>query len=257
MSHTRIPIGELLRTIFGGEAHILAPPLAEWMVASPRFAAFVETYRDKIRKKVRGMRDAEGLRDLQLELETAYLLLQAHQLTVAYEPYGTGKARGPDFAVTYTTSVTFNVEVTRMRVSSRERSKEQPDDLADGGADAPFVAQHEAARLADIVCGKLGQMLAGMINVLVVVPESNAALGIDVGGAMLQLRQRAERKDPGLFARYGFQDASDFFKRYERLSGVLVRGASERAPRISPILWENNRASHPIPARIRSILQDR
>ena len=255
MSHTRIAIDGLLHTIFGGEAHILAAPLADWMIASPRFVAFVETYRDKIRKKIRGMRDAEGLRDLQLELETAYLLLQARPLTVAYEPYGTGKARGPDFAVTYTTSLTFNVEVTRMRISSRERSKEWLGDPTDGATDASLEAQHEAARLADIVCGKLGQMVAGMINVLVVVAESNAALELDVGGAMLRLRQRAERKDPSLFARNGFQDASDFFTHYERLSGVLVRGASERAPRMRPILWENNRASHSIPARIRTILE--
>src|SRR5262245_14508459 len=196
MSHTRIVVDSLLHAIFGGEAHILAAPLAEWMIASPRFAAFVETYRAKIRKKVRGMRDAEGLRDLQLELETAYLLLQAHQLTVAYEPYGTGKARGPDFAATFTTSVTFNVEVTRMRVSSRERSKEGLGDPADGTADSPLEAQHEAGRLADIVCGKLGQMVPGMINVLVVVAESNAVLALDVGGAMLRLQQRAEHKDP-------------------------------------------------------------
>jgi len=255
MSRTRIPIDELLRMIFGGEAHILAPSLAEWMVASPRFAAFVETYRDKIRKKVRGMRDAEGLRDLQLELETAYLLLEARQLTVAYEPYGTGKARGPDFAVTYTTSVTFNVEVTRMRVSSRERSKEQPDDLADGAADAPFEVQHEAARLADIVCGKLGQMLPSMINLLIVYPDDARLDQGVVMLAMAQLKERAERKDTDFLLRKGFASTQEFFKHYQRLSGILVRSSENNGTAAPPVLWANPQARHPVPPSVGALLR--
>ena len=89
--------------------------LLQWMEASPRFTAFSETYRDKIRKKFRVNRELESMLDLSGELEVAYYLLNDRRLVVAYEPYASSKRRGPDFAVTYRTNLVFNVEVARIR----------------------------------------------------------------------------------------------------------------------------------------------
>ena len=93
--------------------------MATWLASSRRFAAFVTTFRDKIRKKFRATPDQEGLLDLRLELETAYLLLKEQSLSLVYEPEQSGQGRSPDFAVTFTTSLTFMVEVTRLRASQK------------------------------------------------------------------------------------------------------------------------------------------
>ena len=141
-------INELLHYLFDGQSHILAAPMTAWLGSSRRFAAFVNTFRDKIRKKLRVTQDQETLYDLRLELETAYLLLQERNLSVAYEPEHSGPGRSPDFAVTFTTSLTFMVEVTRLR----------------GGAKEIMVSSDNARpleeeRLADAICSKLGQLL--------------------------------------------------------------------------------------------------
>jgi hypothetical protein len=261
---TQMTADELLIYIFGDQPHALAAQLADWMALAPRFKAFVATYRDKIRKKIRGTRDAEGLRDLLLELETAYILLQEHRLIVEYEKYGVGKARGPDFAVTYKTSIVFNVEVTRMRSSDGNVASAQVTEVgSDFEAGATMLApplslsdkQYEISKLIDTVCGKLGQMLASMINVLVVIPDDGRLDNTDVKGAMARLQERAGRKEREFFARKGFSGVQDFYKYYHRLSGVLVRGSLDHGASERPILWVNAQARHPIPADLRVILQ--
>ena len=248
---------QLLGSLFDDPAHVLVAPLDRWIAASPHFAAFVNTYRDKIRKKARGTRGVEALRDLEAELETAYLLLRAGHFAVAYEPHGTGKTRAPDFTVTAKTRVTFNVEVTRMRASRRadclhrEEARSADDDAA---VEPSFDRHHHGGRLADIVCGKLGQLLPSMINVLVVVAEGDAMAHLDVPRAMTRLKDRAERRETSLFTRHGFRGTPDFFKHYQRLSGLLVRSAWDPESGSCPILWTNSQAKHPIPAKILALL---
>src|SRR3954463_14108290 len=94
---------DLLPYIFINTRLPLAVQFAQWIQASPRFRVFAETYRDKIRKKVRGITEAEGYRDLQVELATAYFLVLERRFLVEYEKYGMGKQRGPDFSITYKT----------------------------------------------------------------------------------------------------------------------------------------------------------
>ena len=125
----------------------------------------------------------------------------------------------------------------------------------DGAAPAAPGKQYEVAKLADTVCGKLGQMLAGMINIVMVIPDDDSIDGDDIARAMARLRERAERKDGAFFSRYGFRDASDFFKHYQRLSGVLVRSTWAGATGSGALLWTNPQARHAIPADIRTILQ--
>jgi hypothetical protein len=115
---------ELLTYLFDGQSHLLAQPMATWLASSRRYAAFVTTFQDKIRKKLRVTQDQGNLLDLQLELETAYLLLQERPFSLVYEPQLGGKLRGPDFAVTYTTSLTFMAEVTRLRADPKRAQAE-------------------------------------------------------------------------------------------------------------------------------------
>jgi hypothetical protein len=239
----QMTINELLVHILGDQPHALTEQLADWMAASSRFKAFVTSYRDKIRKKIRGARDAEGLRDLLLELATAYMLLEELRFTVEYEKYGLGKARGPDFVVTFKGRIPFNLEVTRLRAvngSAEQRASGK---------------QHAIGRFSDAVSGKLGQTLPGMINILLVAPDDDQIISADVLLAMIDLKARAERKDIQFFERKGFTSPSEFFKQFRQLSGILVRSSAPEQADKPAILWTNPQAKHPIPAALRAILQ--
>ncbi len=203
--------------------------MANWLAQSRRFAAFVEAFRDKIRKKLRDTRDAENLLDLRLELETAYLLLQERTLSVTYEPQPIGRARCPDYAVTFTTSSTFMLEVTRLRPR------------------LPTQMMSDAERIADATCGKLGQLMAQRSNVLLIGAEDISLTSDDLRLALLQLQHRAERNDMTLFQRHGFRDRTEFFAHYQRLSEVIVRMPT-------PLIWINPQAKHPLPSKVRTVL---
>ncbi|HEX6383995.1 MAG TPA: hypothetical protein VF177_04935 [Anaerolineae bacterium] len=230
--------------------HVLATPMGRWIGSSRRFEAFATTYRDKIRKKIRVTQSGAAIKELEVELETAYWLLQERRLAVAYESYSSEKTRGPDFAVTFK-SITFNVEVTR--IGSREMEGTLA--AAEGATTAWAEPQQAAGRLMDTVCDKLGQMRPGMINVLMVATDRDFAGVLDLNQAMARLKERAERREAGLFGRYGFANTADFFRYYLRLSGVLVRTAVEQDGTAHSVLWANNQAKHAIPGPIRTILQ--
>src|SRR5690242_3131124 len=106
----RTPIDELARQICGEAADEPRGRLVGCMMASPRFRAFVEEHRDKIGKKARTAQGAQGVRDLALELETAYRLLDERRFALRYEAYAAGKTRGPDFTVIYKERPAYNVE---------------------------------------------------------------------------------------------------------------------------------------------------
>jgi hypothetical protein len=226
---------ELLIYLLDGKPHLLMEPMAAWLGTSRRFAAFVTTFRDKIRKKLRVTKDQETLYDLRLELETAYLLLQERTLNLAYEPEQSKQVRSPDFAVTYTTSLTFMVEVTRLR----------------GVITGEIVPEGE--RLTDAICSKLGQFLPKFGHILIIGVDGLYMTQSDLQALMLRLQQRAERSDSTFWQRYGFRDRTSFFQNYQRLSEVIVRGSKWQAD-ASVITWINPQARYPLPGKVRTAL---
>lgn len=244
---------ELLRYIFDGQPHFLVEPMTLWLVSSRRFTAFVTTFRDKIRKKLRATQDQERLLDLRLELETAYLLLQERPLSLMYEPQSSGQLRRPDFAVTFTTSLTFMVEVTRLRADPK--STPTPTQAQTGAMSTPMTmpTNQLAERLADTACSKLGQLLPQRSNVLLVGVEAVHLTQNDLRTAMHHIQQRAERHDSTFWQRYRFRDRADFFHHYQRLSEILVR-RSQLQTAEPPIVWVNPQAKHPLPGKVRTAL---
>jgi hypothetical protein len=230
-------INEALHYLFDGQPHPLAAEMETWLRSSRRFGAFVTTFRDKIRKKLRVMQDRETLYDLRLELETAYLLLQERALSLAYEPEQSKQGRSPDFAVSFTTSLTFMVEVTRLRDALSSETNE----LLAG------------ERLADAICSKMSQLLPKRSNVLIVGGDALPLPESELSRIMLRVQQRVERNDPAVWRRYGFRQRADFFRYYQRLSEVLVRGSTLRAAE-QPVVWVNQQAKHPLPGRVRTAL---
>ncbi|HET9909840.1 MAG TPA: hypothetical protein VFQ23_24540 [Anaerolineales bacterium] len=228
---------ELLNYLFDGRNHILTGDMRAWLGASRRFTTFVASFRDKIRKKLRVTQDRETLYDLRLELETAYLLLNERTLNVVYEPEQSGPGRSPDFAVTYTTSLTFMVEVTRLRSIA----------VLDHGL--PL----ESDRFADAICSKLRQFLPQRSNILIVGVDAMYLTQSELQSIMLRIQQRAEQNDSSYWQRYGFRERTDFFKGYQRLSEIIVRSSQLQADE-APIVWVNSQANHSLPSKVRTVL---
>jgi hypothetical protein len=217
-----LSVDELCAYVFGPATHPVSGECAAWMAASARFRTFVADHRDKIRRKVRSIRDDEGLRDLQLELDTAYRLLQERRFTLAYEHYLAGKTRGPDFTVTFKTWVRFNVEVKRLR------SAPQP------------------GRWADVICDKLDQLPPSIANLLLVASDAATAGDFNVARAMAELRTVAERKDDDFFTRRGLASARDYLRKLQRLSAIVYRTDWD-SPDAQSLPWINSQAKHPLP----------
>ena len=241
----------LIPALFDDPAHPLAASLAGWIAASPRFAAFVAAHGAKIRKKVRGARDPEACEDLRFELAIAEALHRERHCAVAYEPRVLGQGRTPDFTLTYRESTILNLEVTRM-LPARPAADEDRPERAAGDAAPPHPGD---GRLVALVCGKLGQLVPNMTNVLVAGVAGDVLRELELPAAMRRLQQRAERGEPALFARHGFRDPADFFKQYRRLSGLVLRPWPPPEPAQSPALWANGQATHPIPTRVRALLE--
>ena len=228
-------LNELISYLFDGQPHLFAAPMANWLASSRRFTTFVNAHHTKIRKKIRVAQGEENLRDLQLELETAYLLLQERSLSLAYEPQHPDLGRSPDFAVSFTTSLTFMVEVTRTR-STGSRALLSTND-----------------RFTDILCSKLGQLLLQRSNLLLIGVETSLTTDDDLHTTMLRIQQRAEGNDSAVIHKHGFRDRADFFSHYQRLSGLLLRGIPLQAGKLV-MIWDNPQAKYPLPAKVRTAL---
>ena len=212
---------DLIAYVFEGQPHLLSGELTRWMEDSPRFTAFVETYRDKVRKKIRLAREPESALDLRGELEVAYCLLNDRRLSVVYEPYASAKRRGPDFAVTYRANLVFNVEVARMRAE-------------ESGVDGIDLARKEE-RFLRILLYKLGQMQPGMSNLLVIHTRNDLARLMDLGRLMQGIKTRVEGKDPSFYEISRYASPAAFYKDFLHLSGIVLWAAAAQ-------LWVNKQA---------------
>ncbi|HZC07368.1 MAG TPA: hypothetical protein VE338_17165 [Ktedonobacterales bacterium] len=214
---------ELLTYLFGASDEPVVAQCAAWLEASARFRAFLTANRDKARKKIRGAGDSESMRDLQLELDTAYHLLLDRRYTLEYERYMAGKTRGPDFTVIVKDKGAFNIEVKRLRSAGEFR------------------------HWADAICDKLDQMPPSIPNILLVGTEQPARKSIDAAQAMTRLRRLAEAGDTSVFTSRGLPDARAFLRESMRLSGVLHHSQWGDASGGQASLWLNAQAKHPLP----------
>ena len=221
MAGTRLPVEQLVRHLLGGAtADPLDDELTEWIRGSGRFRAFVETNRDKVRKKLRGATDADSRRDVRTELRVAQLLLRERRVELAFEAYGSVNG-GPDFTVTFRGQRPFNLEVTRLH--------RVPD------------ATHGAPLLA-----KLRQLPPSMPNAVLIAFDGKPGETFDVAATTQALRSRADAKDEAFFASRGFDGTRGFYRRYLRLGTVLVwRGGAHGDDRITS--WSNRSARIAVP----------
>jgi hypothetical protein len=193
-------VDRLVSYLFDG-ADAVSDPFAEelagWLAASTRFRSFLESNRDKVRKKLRGAADTEARRDLRAELRAAHLLVANKGFEVAFEAYGLGKA-GPDFTVTYRGERAFNLEVTRRRTA-------------------------DAAGYGWALLAKLRQLPPSVPNAVLIAIDGQADAA-DPEAAIRALRARADRKEEEFFVERGFDGSRGFYERFLRLSAVFVLG---------------------------------
>jgi hypothetical protein len=221
-----IQLNDLLDAIFSDEASALRARCARWSVDCARFPAFLDRYQDKIRKKLRGLPDNQGRRDLGVELLTAACLLVEPRFTLDYETYAASKTRGPDFSARYRTHIPFTVEVKRIR------------------------GQTLTGKWADVLCDKLRQLPPSMMNTLIIYGEpADQDAPFDVAAAMASLRATAERKDEAFFTRRGLEGARDYLRQSLKLSALYYRVVG--APLV---VWINPQARHSLPADLRLAL---
>lgn len=85
------------------QGDLYPPTFLRWVKSSKRFESFVETYKDKIRKKLKDTQKdpqpGEKLKDVLFELEIAYLLCKTTRFAVEYEKHRKKKGPNPDFTV--------------------------------------------------------------------------------------------------------------------------------------------------------------
>lgn len=225
------PIDALLDELFAGKRPPLYHEVAEWVRTSRRFRAFTYEYRSKIRAKISRVRGAEEMDDLRAELQTAVILCQQAQFTVAYERYAASKQRGADFTITWRTHTPVNIEVRRMRGT----------DVTQTDEDA------RATKLVYMLLDKIGQTAPGMINLLWLMSEEPIAQE-EIARVMQALRNAAEQKAEPLFVRGGYQSAVEFLRRYQQLSGIAVHMPD------GAYLWQNPLARHKLPPALATAL---
>lgn len=208
--------------LLSGRPSALADPLRGWL-ESRRFCRFVEDHLPKVRKKLRGASDRETARDLLLELETAFRLVSDKRLSVAYEPTPGGSARGPDFAVRYTTKLQVTLEVTRLRGSSAASG-------TDGEHATPAAQRRlDTQRLRPVLALKLGQVTVDGANVLLIGTDDAPPSERDLGDLMKALRREAEAGPVEALTRLGFKSRGDYLRRLSALSAIVVRPAPDMA----------------------------
>jgi hypothetical protein len=198
------------------------------MNSSARFSDFVETYRDKIRKKLRVTRDPEGTLDVRGELEVAYRLLHDRRLALEYEPYTSTQKRGADFTVIYRSNLRFNLEVSRMRAEEN-------------------ATLRAGERILRILLSKFGQMQPGMPNLLVIHIRREIAQTFNLEKFMQEIKTRVEGRERSFYEISRYASPAAFYKDFLHLSGIML-WADE------PQLWINKQARPELDSKVLRLL---
>lgn len=201
----------------------LGEELIGWATGAPAFRAYLERYRDKIRKKLRGSADDEARADVRAELLFARLLLADRRFELAFEAHGSQR-RGPDYSVLFRRTTPFDVEVTRLRRGPTE------------GA------------IVGTTAAKVRQLTAGTPNVLVLACDAVDARALDLSAAMATLRRRADAWDGTFFGTRGFDTRRAFYDRFLRL-GALVAWCPDTDGQARADAWVNPAARTAAPHR--------
>lgn len=123
-----------------------------------------------------------------------------------------------------------------------------------GGSFPIFYTQKESNKFGDAIFEKVGQMIPGTINILVIASNSSTHEKEDLQDAILSIRELASDGNEAFFVKKGFRDINDFFSQAENLSGVLFKSTWSSLYNPENYLWCNQNALLKIPDEIRPFL---
>jgi hypothetical protein len=228
---SRSAASQLALDVAGGTiATTLVAELTGWL-DEPRFRAFVEANRPKVRRKFRDARTAETLRDVRLELRLAGLLLADRRFDLGFETYGRGRV-GPDFTLTFRGGRPTDLELTRRRPTA--------------GAE---VNPYEAPILA-----KLRQLQPSVPSVLVIATEAAGGGQGALDSGARTIVDHAEAADEAWFARHGIASMRVFWGGFHRL-GAVVAWREDAEPDDRSRTWVNPNARIPVARPLLSAIE--
>ena len=123
-----------------------------------------------------------------------------------------------------------------------------------GGSFPIFYTQKESNKFGDAVFEKVGQMIPGSINILLIASNSSTHEKEDLQDALLSISELLRDKKEEFFIKKGFCDINDFLSQAENLSGVLFKTSWSSLSNPSNYLWCNQKAALKIPDEIRQFL---
>jgi len=123
-----------------------------------------------------------------------------------------------------------------------------------GGSFPIFFTQKESNKFGDAIFEKIGQMIPGVINVLVIASDSSTHEKEDLQDAIISIHQLMRDQNETFFIKKGFEGISDFSSQAANLSGVLFKSTWSSLSNPCNYLWNNNAAYHKIPDEIQTVL---
>jgi hypothetical protein len=96
-------------------------------------------------------------------------------------------------------------------------------------------AENNSTRLLRILLSKLGQMQAGMPNVLVIHTRRQIVQAIDMERFMQEIKTRVEGKEPSFYELSRYANPTAFYKDFLHLSGLILWSPGAQ-------LWINKQA---------------
>jgi hypothetical protein len=203
---------ELIFDIAGNKHAIISDKLLYWLSTCHLFQEFVNNYRAKVKKKIQNTNNDQDLEDVMFELEVAYLFLLDERFEVMYE-VSNRIEHHPDYTIIFQKNTRFNAEVKRIRGVTVRSSSSRP-------AVIPYT-RNEFKKFGDDICFGCRQLVPQEINILVITSDGDNIEDVDLSWAVQEISQMIRAKDDLFFQGKGFEGADDFFKHWQRLSGVV------------------------------------
>lgn len=123
-----------------------------------------------------------------------------------------------------------------------------------GGSFPIFYTQKESNKFGDAIFEKVGQMIPGSINILLIASNSSTHEKEDLQDALVSITELVRDKKEEFFVNKGFCDINYFLSQAENLSGVLFKTSWSSLSIPSNYLWCNQKATSKIPDEIRPFL---
>jgi hypothetical protein len=143
----------------------------------------------------------------------------------------------------------FAEEITL--ILSKPKGKVSTDETSYHGGSFPiFYTQKESYKFGDAIFEKLGQMISGSINILVVTSDSSTHEDGDLREALFSIEELLRENNERFFVKKGFTGISDFISQRQNLSGILYKSAWTNMSKPSNFLWCNDDAANKIPDEI-------